>query len=68
MKSILKDIQELKKNHLKEKLIQISLDIKELENQPKDGLPAKEKDKEKLQKLNEKFCKLAEELSEITNN
>ncbi|HNU96990.1 MAG TPA: DNA primase [Candidatus Portnoybacteria bacterium] len=61
-------IQELKKNHLKEKLIQISLDIKELENQPKDGLPAKEKDKEKLQKLNEKFCKLAEELSEITNN
>ncbi len=52
-------IQELKKNHLKQELIQISLEIKTAED-------ANDKDKQK--KLNEKFCKLAEELSELTNN
>ena len=57
-------IQELKKNHLKEELVSISLEIRELENQPKAGPPRAE-NKEELQKLNEKFCKLAEELSEL---
>ena len=49
-------ICELKKNHLKEELVEISLNIKEAENN---------KNKEELQKLNEKFCKLAEELNEL---
>jgi len=49
-------IQTLKKNHLKEEMIKTSLDIKESEN---------EKNDEKKKKLNEKFCKLAEELSEL---
>jgi DNA primase len=52
-------IQALKKNHIKEELVKISLDIKEAEDK---------KDKDELQKLNEKFCKLAEELSELTSN
>ena len=51
-------IQALKENHLKEELGKISLDMKEAEDK---------KDKEGLQKLNEKFCKLAEELNELTN-
>ena len=49
-------ICELKKNHLKEELAETSLNIKEAENN---------KNKEELQKLNEKFCKLAEELNEL---
>ncbi len=57
-------IQTLKKNHFKEELVKISLDIKELENQPKAGPPRAE-DKDGLKKLNEKFCKLAEKLNEL---
>ena len=50
-------IKALKKNHLKEELAKVSLDIKEAEGANK---------KEELKKLNEKFCKLAEELSELS--
>jgi len=60
-KDVLKEmdfcIRELKENHLKEEMAKVSLDIKEVE-----GL----KNKEDLKKLNEKFCKLAEELSELS--
>jgi len=60
-KEVLKEmdfcIQELKRNHLKEELIKVSLDIKEAEGVNK---------KEELKKLNEKFCKLAEELNQLS--
>ena len=60
-KDVLKEmdfcIKALKENHLKEEMIKTSLDIKESEEK---------NDEEKKQKLKEKFCKLAEELNELS--
>lgn len=62
-KEVLKEmdfcIKALKKNYLKGELAQVSLDVKEAEEA---------KNKEELKKLNEKFCKLAEELNELSDN
>jgi len=59
-KDVLKEmdfcIRELKVNHLKEKLAQISLEMKESESTG---------EKDELKKLTEKFCALAEELNQL---
>ena len=66
-KDVLKEmdfcIKELKTNHLKEKLAQISLDMKELESHPTGDQPQAER----LKKLTEKFCTLAEELNQLSD-
>lgn len=51
-------IKELKTNYLKEELAKVSLDMKEAEEAKKG---------EEVKKLNEKFCKLAEELSQLSD-
>jgi DNA primase len=55
-------IKALKENHLKEELVKVSLDIREVESHPTGGQPQAES----LKKLNEKFCKLAEELNQLS--
>ena len=51
-------IKELKANKIKEEMKEISLELKELENQPKADPP-------KARKLTQKFSKLAEELNKL---
>jgi len=52
-------IKEIKTNKIKEEMSQVSLDMKELENQPKADSP-------KRRKLTAKFSKLAKQLNELS--